>query len=137
METKRWYWWGGYACTLALGLYIHVFIVLQILVHGLWLLLLFRHAWWAFCGTGILTAVLALPIVSPWVKFVLRRVSPGLIEGVAVISSNRIIIGWEGIFYALYVYGVGFSLGPSLTDLHNDRSVVALLPHLPVIGGRR
>lgn len=133
VETRRWYWWGCYACTLALGLYLHVFIVLQIMVHGVWLLLWFRHAWWAYCGTGIVTAALAFPIVSPWVKLVLRRVSPGLIEGVAVISSHRIVIGWEGIFYALYAYGSGFSLGPSPAALHNDRSVSALLPHLPTI----
>ncbi len=135
VETRRWYWWGAYACTLALGLYVHAFMALQIIVHGLWLLLWFRHAWWAYCGTGVVTAVLAFPIVSPWVKFVLRRVSPGLVEGVAIISSTRVVIGWEGVLYALYAYGTGFSLGPSLTDLHNDRSMASLLPHLPLIGG--
>ena len=135
VETRRWYWWAGYAGTLAIGLYIHVFIVLQIMVHGLWLLFLFRHAWWAYCGTGLITAGLAFPIVSPWAKLVLRRVSPGLVEGVAVMSANRITIGWEGVFYALYAYGAGFSLGPSLTDLHSNRSLASLLPHLPVIGG--
>lgn len=135
VETRRWYWWVGYACTLALGLYVHVFIVLQIMVHGLWLLLWFRHAWWAYCGAGIVTAGLAFPIVSPWVLYVLRRVSPGLVEGVATISRHRVTIGWEGMFYALYAYGAGFSLGPSLTDLHSDRSMAALLPHMPVIGG--
>lgn len=135
VETRRWYGWVCYACTLALGLYVHVFIVLQIMVHGLWLLLFFRRAWWAYCGAGVVTAALAFPIVSPWLKFVLRRVSPGLVEGVAVISTNRMIVGWEGIFYAFYTYGTGFSLGPSLTALHHDRSLASLLPHAPVIGG--
>lgn len=134
VETRRWYWWGGYACTLVLGLYVHVFIVLQIMVHGLWLLLWFRHAWWAYCVTGMVTAGLAFPIIHPWLMYVLRRVSPGLVEGVATLSRHRIPIGWEGIFYAFYAYGAGFSLGPSLTDLHRDRSVASLLPHLPMIG---
>ncbi len=134
VETKRWYWWGGYACTLALGLYIHVFIVLQIIVHGLWLLLLFRHAWLAYCSAGVLTAVLAFPIITPWVAYVLRRVTPGLVEGVAKTAGSRTPIGIEGIFYALYAYGAGFSLGPSLADLHSNRSIASLLPHLPVIG---
>ena len=134
VESQRWLWWGAYAGSLALGLYIHVFIALQIIVHGVWLLIWFRRAWWAYCATGVVTAVLAYPIISPWVLYVLRRVSPGLVEGVATASRNRVAIGWEGIFYALYAYGAGFSLGPSLIDLHNSRSVASLLPHWPVIG---
>ncbi len=134
VESRRWYWWALYACTLAVGLYIHVFIVLQILVHGLWLLVAYRHAWWAFCGTGVLTALVAFPVVSPWMAYVLRRVAPGTVEGVAVASGKRATVGWEGLFYALYAYGAGFSLGPSLEDLHTNRSVAALLPYWPIIG---
>lgn len=134
VEARRWYWWALYAGTLAVGLYVHVFIVLQIMVHGLWLLVAYRHAWWAFCGTGVLTAALAFPVVSPWLGYVLRRVAPGTVAGVAVASGKRTAVGWEGVFYALYAYGAGFSLGPSLDDLHVNRSVAALLPYWPVIG---
>ncbi len=134
VEARQWYWWALYACTLAVGLYIHVFIVLQILVHGLWLLVAYRHAWLAFCGTEVLTAALAFPVVSPWGAYVLRRVSPGLVEGVDVVSGKRMVVGWEGIFYAFYAYGAGFSLGPSLQELHVSRSGAALLPYWPVIG---
>lgn len=132
-EARRWYWWVLYAGTLAAGLYLHVFIVLQILVHGLWLLVAYRHAWLAFCGTGVVTAALAFPVVSPWGAYVLRRVSPGLVEGVAVASGKRMVVGWEGVFYALYAYGAGFSLGPSLEELHISRSGAALLPYWPII----
>lgn len=134
VETKRWYWWGCYVCTLAAGMYIHVFMVLQIMVHGLWLLFWFRHAWLAYFGTGLLTAVLAFPVIRPWVMFVSPRISPELFEGVATGSNGRMTVGWEGILYTFYAYGVGFSLGPSLTDLHSDRDVASLLPHLPLIG---
>ncbi|PON16870.1 hypothetical protein C2W62_16145 [Candidatus Entotheonella serta] len=133
VETRRWYGWGVYAGTLALGLYLHVFIVLQIMVHGIWLLFWYRHAWWPYCCAGLVSAALAFPIVYPWIHLVLRRVTPGLVEGVVIASKSREIIGWEGLFYALYAYGAGFSLGPSLTALHNDRSLASLISHLPAI----
>lgn len=41
-------------------------------------------------------------------------------------------MGWLDVPYALYAYAVGFSLGPSTTELHGG-TLAPLLQHLPVI----
>jgi hypothetical protein len=39
-----------------------------------------------------------------------------------------------GLPYALWVFTFGYTLGPSLLELHLDRSVSALVRHLPIVG---
>jgi mannosyltransferase len=41
-------------------------------------------------------------------------------------------VGWFDLPYAFYAYAVGFSLGPSTTDLHSS-SLALLTPYLPLI----
>lgn len=40
---------------------------------------------------------------------------------------------WSEVPYLGWAFAYGYSLGPSLRDLHLDRSLRALLPHLPVV----
>ena len=55
-------------------------------------------------------------------------------------ASARLVTGGAREFtlmalpYTLFAFSTGFSLGPSVQELHVSRSLLVLLPHTPIIG---
>ena len=133
VEQKR--WWIGYLVAIAVGFYTHVFIALGILGHGVWLLFYHRRALLAYVATGSLVGILFLPWVFyfPWVKrFVFASAASSIKKmDKAIVQASG--FEWEPLFYAVYTYASGFSLGPSVAELHADRSLRTLLQYWPEI----
>ncbi len=117
-------WWGDYICVTACGVYMHIFMGLTIATHCGWVLLCHRrHLVWCL-SSGMLAALIAFPVTLQWFGLVLRRIAPASMRSGFVTGGDRVSsVGWEGMPYTFYVYGAGFSLGPTMTDLHINRSV--------------
>jgi 4-amino-4-deoxy-L-arabinose transferase-like glycosyltransferase len=82
---------------------------------------------------GVVAVVLVL--VSPWIYRVTTFVDfnrlatpvlPGDLEAAERLRGDTTVRA-EAIPYALYCYSVGFTLGPSLRELHEDASVAAII----------
>jgi len=134
------HWWLYYVLASAAGMYTHVFMGLTLLGHFLWVLSYERRDWRAMTASGMVVALLFLPwvIFLPWVNNFLRGVTSVVAGGAASHLGTQSLIGrpgfsWAAIPYAFFVYAVGFSLGPSVAELHKDRSLEYILLFLPTI----
>lgn len=114
---------GGalYALAASLGLYLHAFAVIPIMVHGLWLLLCRRRwlPWFLLAVAGAL--LLAAPVTVEWTTHLVGRLAQ-VAAGSSVHASGRSIVSPAVLPYALYVFAVGYSFGPDVAGLHGDRS---------------
>jgi uncharacterized membrane protein len=135
VEHTRWQWWGGYALAVTAGIYSHILMPLGVLAQGLWLLLVHRRQLRAYCTSGVVSVLLALPIILPWVGFFVRRVHATKIPAVVDVADSgaRLGFSWMAVPYTFFAYSAGYSLGPSLADLHEERSVAFLFHFLPSI----
>lgn len=89
-------------------------------------------------GVGALTLVL----ISPWVyriytfidvKKLVTPVLPGQLETTERLRGET-TVGWSVVPYTFYAYSVGFTMGPSLRELHADASLRAVLArHWPAV----
>lgn len=81
----------------------------------------------------------ALLCLSPWiVRFVERRLEPsGALEIRPVAEDERLrgdtTSPLAGIPYAYFCFAEGYSLGPSLRELQEGRSLDTFRPHLPLL----
>ena len=131
-------WWLLYIASTVLGLYLHIFMVINVMVHSLWLLFCHRRAFLVVVACGLISALLALPVTLQWGQMFLRKISSDKVTQAAIQASEdrlkeRVKIGWQGIPYTFFVYGAGFSLGPSVTELHEQRNVGYLIRFWPSI----
>ena len=132
LEGEQRFWWFLYALGVVAGMYTHVFMGLSAMVQCLWVWWQHPRARWAYCASGLLVALLCLPLIMPWLGYFLYRV--GSVGGhVAAESGGRSGSAWAALPYTFFVYGAGFSLGPSVAELHEQRSVRFLLQYLPSI----
>lgn len=97
---------------------------------------------WRSVRRWVLVAAAVLVVISPWVYRIytyidvsdlVTPVLPGQIE-----TGERLrgatTVTWEAIPYTLYAFGAGFTLGPSLRELHQDPSLAgAFARHWPAI----
>jgi uncharacterized membrane protein len=130
------HWWGWYILAVSAGMYTHVFMGLGVLVHCCWVVLYYRRRILAYCLSGMVVVALCLPLVLQWGEFFFSTVKniQRPTEGPGKIAfEKRGGFTWAALPYTFFVYGAGFSLGPSVAELHEERSVVALRPFLPVI----
>jgi hypothetical protein len=104
----------------------------SVLAQGLWVLLVHRHHRRAYCSSGILIAFLHLPLIMPWVRIFVRHVSPNAVK-TAVEVGERLGFSWLALPYTFFAYSAGFSLGPSVAELHEERGITFLLQFLPSI----
>ncbi|HXV83382.1 MAG TPA: glycosyltransferase family 39 protein [Candidatus Binatia bacterium] len=138
LERGKAIWWILYVLGTVFGLFFHIFMVLNVMVHALWLLLFHRRALLTVIACGLIAAILAFPVTLPWTKTFFYKLSLNTPQVTTAtqgsrLRKERIKIGWQGIPYAVYAYGAGFSLGPSVTELHENRHVSYLLRFLPSI----
>jgi 4-amino-4-deoxy-L-arabinose transferase-like glycosyltransferase len=131
-------WWVYYALVSAVGMYTQVFMVLALLAQFFWVLLYHRDRLIAHTASGVTIFVLFLPwiIFLPWVRRFLDRVSGhGLGAGAPVGSQAAFRAGfsWESIPYTFFSYSSGFSIGPTVAELHENRSLGFILQFVPEI----
>ena len=137
-HSSKAFWWVLYSGGVVLGIYLHIFMIITVMSHVIWLLVCHRRSLIAVVGCGLIAAILAFPVTLEWGQMFLRKTSLNKTTQAAVRASEtglkeRVKIGWQGIPYAFFAYGAGFSLGPSVSDLHEHRKVGYLLRFLPSI----
>src|SRR5262249_20035927 len=111
-----------------------VFMVLALSPQFVWLFCYFRRHLLLIVAGGFAVALLFLPwvLLLPWVTHFVHNVNgDGLVVGLA--SDGRTRFSWPAVPYTLFVYAAGFSLGPSVAELHADKSVHFILTFLPSI----
>jgi uncharacterized membrane protein len=127
-------WWIYYVLVSAAGMYTHVFMALALAAQFLWVALYYRRHLLAIIAGGFAVALLFLPwaLLLPWVTGFVHNVSAhGLVLGLA--SDGRAGFTWATVPYTLFVYAAGFSLGPSVAELHADKSLQFILSFMPSI----
>lgn len=136
LEQGKAIWWILYVLGTVCGLFFHIFMMLNVMVHALWLLLFHRRALLTVMACGLIAGILAFPVTLPWARTFFYKLSLNTTQVTPAtqgsrLRKERIKIGWQGIPYAVYAYGAGFSLGPSVTELHENRHGSYLLRFLP------
>ena len=127
-------WWFYYVLVSAAGMYTHVFVGLALAAQFLWVALYYRRQLRPIIVGGLAVALLFLPwaLFLPWLTGFARNVSAhGLVLGLA--SDGRAGFTWAAVPYTLFVYAAGFSLGPSVAELHMDKGLRLILTFLPSI----
>jgi mannosyltransferase len=116
-------WWGAVTVLTALALYTHpIALALPVIA-----------------ATGVLTASISRPHRA--LSGIVALAAAGILVVPAVVligrhganhSADSRPVGVLDLAYAFYAYAVGFSLGPSTTELHAG-TTAPLVPHLPII----
>jgi uncharacterized membrane protein len=129
-------WWVCYIFAGAAGMYTHVFMGLVFIAQFLCIAVYDRRYVTAIVASGATAAILFLPwaLFLPWIGHFVRGVSKvGLV--IASSTDGRAGFTLAALPYTLFVYGGGFSLGPTIAELHSNKSLAFLLNFLPSIAG--
>ena len=132
LEHKKWLWWAGYTLVITAGMYTHVLMMLGILAHSLWVLLYHRRHLTAYTVSGAVAVLLCLPFAAPWMSGFLHRVTMPSVTALSAVGA-RLGFTWAAVPYIFFVYSAGFSLGPSVAELHEDCSIGFLLQFVPIL----
>lgn len=125
-EQPRWWRWGLYVIVVAAGLYMHVVMAFGVLAHALWMLMYHRRRLRSYS----VSLALAVCLFFPWWLFH-ALASPARMQRPDAMTGAS----WGALPYTVFSYAVGFSLGPSVRELHEEHSLQFVLQFLPVIGG--
>jgi uncharacterized membrane protein len=125
-------WWILYVLVGAAGMFTQIFMVLVLLAQFVWVLVFHRKSTLRHAASGVMVFVLFLPwvLLLPWVQRFFQRVSVyGLGAGAPVGSRAVFRAGFslESIPYTFFAYSSGFSLGPTVAELHENRSLGFIL----------
>lgn len=115
--------WVLYVALAIAAAYTHVYASLGLLAHGLWVVSARRDRLLAFALSGVAT----LLAFAPLVPYFASRVS------IARVPYGGAGATWAGLPYALFVFGAGFSLGPSVATLREERGLDVLQGHAPAL----
>ena len=141
ISCGSWKWWLSYGATSLLALFSLVTIVLLVAAHGLFILC--RASYRPMLRKFMAFQVPALLIFAIWFGF-----RSGLPNITAVLTKVPTVTWHEptrsreilpvsdlvGIIpYTFYAFSVGFSLGPSVRELHVSRSIGTLMNHAPTL----
>jgi hypothetical protein len=107
-------------------MYMHILTAFGVMAHLLWVLLHHRQHLWSY---GVSLAVVAC-FFLPWGLFYCLAFHARGQRTDAITGAS-----WGALPYTFFTYAIGFSLGPSLAALHEERSLGFLLQFLPVIAG--
>jgi uncharacterized membrane protein len=138
LNKRRVHGWVCYVAVSALGMYTHVFMLLILLAQFLWVILHHRGRLVAHTLSGFMVFVLFLPwiLFLPWVQsFFLNvgRHALGAAESAPLRSSFRPGFSWEGVPYTFFTYSSGFSVGPTIAELHENRNLEFVMQFAPTI----
>jgi len=136
LASRGWRWWAAYGVASALALFTFMTVLFVVVAHGLFLLCrnsgrpVFKR-WVASQG------VVSLVFAAWFIDLTSYKLGAAISKTPTVVSQEKQrsreklpaadIVGI--IPYTFFVFSVGFSLGPSLTELHASRSVDSLLKH--------
>jgi len=112
----------GYGISTVAGLYTHQLTIFLVLLQGLYLLLFMRtykSQFFKWIGTFSMVVILYLP----WIIYSLTS----LMDRPAGFSKEANL---KAILYTIYTYSAGFSMGPSLRELHLNQSLSVIKPYL-------
>jgi mannosyltransferase len=129
-KTRRPADYALYGLLTLMGLYTHIGTLLLVAAQGVFVVgAAFRDRGRLIVWIGVMALVLLL--YAPWMaNFVLANKHVG---GGDTIGFGRSASPLH-LAYGLYTFGVGYSLGPSVSELHYLTPRVAVLRNLPVIG---
>jgi uncharacterized membrane protein len=135
LSTSGWHWWALYSITSALALFTFVTVVFLILVHGLFLLS--RSSGRPFLKKWVGSQLIIIFAFAVYVKGTADRLTAVGAKRPSIVSAEQVrsienlplmdLVGT--IPYTFFAFSVGFSLGPSLKELHESRSLDSLLSH--------
>jgi uncharacterized membrane protein len=115
----------GYVISTTAGLYTHQVALFLLALQGLYVLIFhrkYKQNLFKFLGVFCVNAILYLP----WIIYSLTSLS----DKQAGIPKK---IGLNVILYTVYSYCAGFSIGPSLKELHLIQSMAIIKPYFHVI----
>ncbi len=121
-----------YSLSLLVGLMSHLMMGFVALAHGLTLLIWRRHRLPAWLGA----VVPAFVLFSPWLWVaVTQNLNLAHVAGAGPIPADELLRGestfsWLGLPYTFFVFLAGYTLGPTLVELHDAPRWVTVLPHL-------
>jgi uncharacterized membrane protein len=135
-------WPAAYALSMAAALLSNFSAAFLFAAHTA-IVFLRRGLRWSVAWRWVAITLTVLVLVSPWVYRVytfidvgklVTPVMPGEIE-----TSERLrgttTVTWAALPYTFYTYSIGFTLGPSLRELHDDLSVRDVVArHWPAVG---
>jgi uncharacterized membrane protein len=131
-------WWVLYVLVGTAGMFTQVFMVLVLLAQFIWVVVFHRKSLLPHAASGVVVFVLFLPwvLVLPWVQRFFQKVSEhGLGAGAPAGSRAVFRAGFslESIPYTFFAYSSGFSVGPTVAELHENRSLGFILQFAPEI----
>lgn len=136
LSTSGWRWWLLYSITSALGLFTFVTVAFLVIAHGLFLLC--RRSGRALLTKWVASQVIVILVFAAYFVHRTSRELAVVISKAPSIASHEQVRSRETlpvtdimgtIPYTFYAFSVGFSLGPSLEELHESRSLASLLSH--------
>lgn len=125
----------SYGAALLVGLMSNLSIILATAAHGLAVLLGRRRALRAW----LRAALPAFLLLAPWIwvavtrNLNLQHLAQAEPIPVAERLRGETTFSWLGIPHAAFVFFAGYSLGPSLAELHDAPRLATVLPHLGTI----
>jgi 4-amino-4-deoxy-L-arabinose transferase-like glycosyltransferase len=132
LSSGKSFWWIGYISAGAAGMYTHVFMALTLTAQFLWILFYYRRRLLPITASVIAVALLFLPwtLLLPWVSgFVSSVGKAGLTGGSS--SAGQAGFTLAAVPYTFFVYSAGLSLGPTVAELHINKSVEFVLSFWP------
>jgi uncharacterized membrane protein len=131
-------WWISYTLVAAAGMYTHVFMVWCLIAQFVWMLIYYRDRLRAHLTAGATVFLLFLPwaLLLPWIHRFVRGVSATAMGSGAPAGPRaafRAGFSWESIPYTFFAYSSGFSIGPTVRELHENRSLAFILQFAPEI----
>ncbi len=123
---------GWLTCWNLLGFLSNLAHAFALATHGLWELLTRRRLRWLLLASWIVTAL----CLTPWiVRFWVHHVEPSGALALKSVEAGARLRGsttapLAGIPFAFFVFSVGYSLGPSLRELHQGINAALFRPHL-------
>jgi len=124
-----------YSVSLLVGLMSHLVMGFVAVAHGLTLLIWHRKR----LAPWLVAVVPAFLLFSPWLWVaVTRNLNLAHVAGAGPIPVDELLRGestfsWLGLPYTFFVFLAGYSLGPSLVELHDAPRWTTVLPHLGTI----
>lgn len=126
---------AAYAACLWIGLMSNLTVIFMAAAHGLTVVTLRRERW----RPWLAAVAPAFLLMGPWIwvavtaNLNLRDVVSVAPVPVAERLRGETTFSWLGVPYTGFVFFAGYSLGPSLVELHDAPRLATVLPHLPGI----
>jgi uncharacterized membrane protein len=124
LRQPLWGYYIAYILATTAGLYTHQTSIFLLLIQGLYVLILYRDQKPRVLR---LTAILGANVILylPWIIYSLTL----FIDKPVGVSKK---IDLKTLLYTFYSYSAGFSIGPSLRELHLNQSILVIKPYLSI-----